>query len=157
VKVCRGGVHSAPWWTLALLICLPPSPSLSAQEVRDADLATVSLPAPLDTVLRAYETAWRAYDADALAELFATDGFILRPGRPPIRGREAIRAAYAGSGGPLHLVAYDYATADSVGYIIGGFGGSGGPDQMIGKFVLALRRTPSGTWLIVADMDNGNF
>jgi ketosteroid isomerase-like protein len=117
----------------------------------------VSLPAPLDAVLRGYEEAWRARDASGLAALFAEDGFILRPGRPPVRGRDALREAYTGSGGPLHLVAYDYAVSDSVGYVIGGFGVARDPGEIVGKFVLALRRTASGTWLIVADMDNGNF
>jgi ketosteroid isomerase-like protein len=43
----------------------------------------------------------------------------------------------------------------AVGYIIGGY--SAGPDRpAVGKFVLALRRASSGTWLIAADIDNGN-
>lgn len=142
---------------VALAFGLGPVPGLPAQETPVGVLETVSLPPPLDAVLRGYEDAWRARDAAGLAALFAEDGFILRPGRPPVRGRDAIRVAYEGSGGPLHLIAYDYATADSVGYIIGGYGASEGLDQVVGKFVLALRRASSGTWLIVADMDNGNF
>jgi len=115
----------------------------------------VQLPEELDIVLRNYEAAWGARDADALANLFTEDGFVLRPGYPPVRGRDAIRAAYANSGGPLSLRAYDFGQEGVVGFIIGGY--SPGPDVPAGgKFVLALRRAASGEWLIAADMDNGN-
>jgi uncharacterized protein YcfJ len=63
--------------------------------------------------------------------------------------------AYRVSGGPLVLRPYGYATADSVGYIVGGFVGSAAGADM-GKFVLTLRRAASGRWLIAADMDNRN-
>ena len=118
-------------------------------------LPSVTLPPAFDRVLRDYERAWQARDAAALAALFTPDGFVLRPGSPPVRGRGAIERAYAGSGGPLRLRALAYAYADSVGYIIGAFGASAdGGDA--GKFVLPLRRGVDGRWLIAADMDNGN-
>lgn len=106
-------------------------------------------------MLRDYEKAWTAKDAEALAALFTADGFVLSNGKPPVRGRAAIRAAYAGAGGPLFLRALSYSTDGSVGYIIGGFAmKSDGPDG--GKFILALRKGESGAWLIEADMDNVN-
>jgi hypothetical protein len=75
--------------------------------------------------------------------------------RPARRGRAAIREGYTGSGGPLSLRAVAYATADTVGYIIGAYAArSDAPDW--GKFILALRRDPGGRWLIAADMDNVN-
>jgi ketosteroid isomerase-like protein len=105
-------------------------------------------------VLRDCESAWRARDAAALSELFTEDGFVLSNGRPPVRGRAAIRAAYAQSGGPLALRTLAYATEGRVGYIVGGFARSAGePDT--GKFVLALRKEGE-RWQIAADMDNGN-
>jgi hypothetical protein len=117
-------------------------------------LPSVTLPPELDRVLRDYERAWRAKDATALSDLFTKDGFVLSSGKPPVRGRAAILAAYAGSGGPLALRAFAYSTDARVGYIVGGFGGaSGEPDS--GKFVLILRKE-KGRWQIAADMDNGN-
>jgi len=116
---------------------------------------SVTLPPELDRVLRDYERAWQARDAAGLAALFAEDGFVLANGRPPARGRDAIRAAYAGAGGPLSLRALAYAAEDSVGFIIGAYApGAGSGD--IGKFVLALRRPGGGRgpWLIAADIDN---
>lgn len=120
-----------------------------------AALPSVTLPPELDRVLRDYERAWRAHDAAALAALFAEDGFVMSSGSPPVRGREAIRAKYANSGGPLSLRALAWATEGPVGYIIGGFGGeAGSPDS--GKFILALNKGSDGRWLIAADMDNSN-
>jgi hypothetical protein len=121
-----------------------------------AQLPSVTLPPALDRVLRDYERHWKAGNADSLAALFVADGFVLQPGRPPVRGLEGIAGAYRSNpGGPLALRAFAFATADTVGYIIGGFATSpGAPDG--GKFVLALRRSPGGPWKIAADMDNGN-
>jgi hypothetical protein len=114
----------------------------------------IELPAPLDRVLRAYEDGWRRGDSEALASLFARDGFVLRPNHPPVRGREAIRLTYASVGGPLHLHAYAFAISDSVAHIIGGFGyDETGVDR--GKYILTLR-LESGRWVITADMDNAN-
>lgn len=119
-----------------------------------APLPSVTLPPELDRVLRDYERAWSARDADGLAALFADDGFVLANGAAPRRGRAAIAEGYRGSGGPLALRALGYATADTVGWIAGAFARAPGePDG--GKFVLALRRAAVGQpWRIAADIDN---
>ncbi len=121
-----------------------------------ARLADVPLPAALDRVLRDYEQAWRIGDAKALAGLFAEDGFILQSNQPPVRGRAAIEAAYAGQGSsPLRLRALAYAAEESTGYIIGAYTyGSNVGDT--GKFTLTLKRVAGGPWMIFSDMDNTN-
>ncbi len=126
-----------------------------AQDVAPSRLPVVTLPAPLDRVLRDYEAAWGARDAKRLASLFTEDGFVLSGGKPPVRGRVAIEKHYAGAGGPLTLAALAHATSDSLGYIIGTYGGSN-PATHGGKFVLTLRRAADGRWLIFSDMDNTN-
>jgi ketosteroid isomerase-like protein len=135
--------------TLLVIVALAFGSTLQAQT-----LPSVDLPPALDRVLRDYEHAWQAKDAAALAALFTEDGFVLSNGKPPVRGRDAIRAAYAKSGGPLALRALAYSTDRNVGYIIGAYGATkeSGDD---GKFNLALRRV-KGRWLIAADMDNSN-
>jgi uncharacterized protein (TIGR02246 family) len=116
---------------------------------------SVTLPPELDRVLRDYERAWQGRDAAGLAALFTEDGMTLSSGQPLRRGRVAIREGYATSGGPLSLRAVSYAADDTVAYIIGGYSEQPG-QRDIGKFVLALRRSPGGRWLIAADIDNAN-
>ena len=119
-------------------------------------LPSVTLPPELARVLRDYERAWQKGGGSDLAALFTLDGFRLSPGSNPLQGRDNIEAEYADAiGGPLALRALAFATADTVGYIIGAFARQ--PDAAdIGKFVLALRRDETGRWLIAADIDNGN-
>lgn len=146
---------------LATGFLLGPIQQVCAQQPQQTDLAkidtltSIALPAALDRVLRDYEQGWRNYDAQALAALFAPDGFILRPGRHSVRGRAAIAEAYRNSGGPLQLRALSYAQADSVAYIVGEYGTT--PDSPVaGKFILTLRRLSDGKWYITADMDNSS-
>jgi ketosteroid isomerase-like protein len=121
-------------------------------------IPSATLPPALDRVLREYERAWKSGDADAVAALFAQDGFLLQSGRAPIRGRSAIAAQYRGqAGGALRLRALGYAAGDTVGYIAGAYGyGEGADVPDMGKFTLTLRRDRGGAWQIFSDMDNGN-
>lgn len=140
---------------LALLLLVLPV-CLQAQAGAPAPAApSVTLPAELDRVLRDYERHWQARDLTALAGLFTEDGMALSNGRPPARGRPAIMDAYKGGGGELRLRALAFATADTVGYIIGGYRWGAATEDM-GKFVLALRRRAGEPWLIAADIDNSN-
>jgi ketosteroid isomerase-like protein len=120
-----------------------------------ADSPSVTLPPALDRVLRDYERAWQAHDADGLAALFATDGFVLADTRSPVRGRAAIREAYAHAGGPLLLRALAFQANGSVGWIVGVYRHDAASGDA-GKFVLALQRDGDGRWLIAADIDNSN-
>jgi Domain of unknown function (DUF4440) len=140
----------------ALDVARAQNPAPAASPSTDAAMPSVTLPQPLDRVLRDYERAWRSGDASAVAALFAEDGFLLQAGKAPIRGRAAIAAAYASqAGGALRLRAIGYATADTVGYILGAYGyGEGSADM--GKFTVTLRRVSGGPWLIFSDMDNGS-
>ena len=142
-----------------LAIALPATPSVAEDTLEPAASSTprdVSLPPALDRVLRAYERAWRARDAAALAALFAEDGFVLQGNRPPSRGHAAIQAAYANQGGSaLRLRALAFASDDTIGYIIGAYG-YGDDRTDAGKFTLTLRRKPGERWLIFSDMDNSN-
>lgn len=141
---------------LALALCAGPiactvvRPDASAARVAPA--APDVLPPELDRVLRDYERAWRAHDADALAALFADDGFVMSDGAPPVRGRDAIRAAYAGAGGALDLTPIGHRTSGDSGFIVGTYRhGAGAPEA--GKFTLALVKD-GDRWEIASDMDN---
>ncbi len=117
----------------------------------------VELPPELDRVLRDYESAWKSRNPSALAELFTPEGFVLSNGKPPIKGQANITAGYVDASGDLRLRGLGYAIGDSVAYIVGAYGWGAGEDVPdVGKFVLALRKGPSGRWLIAADIDNSN-
>ena len=134
----------------------PAGQSSSATPAAAQRLPTIALPPNLDRVLRDYERAWLARDARALAALFADDGLVLQMGRPAVRGRAAIEAAYAGQGGQvLRLRTLAYATSGPVGWLIGTYGYGDRADEDLGKYTLTLRRRSSdGRWLIMSDMDN---
>lgn len=140
----------------ALLLAMP-AIAHDAESTKPAQpLPDAALPATLDRVLRDYEQAWRSGNAKALAALFAEDGFVLQSSQPPVRGRSAIEAAYAGQGGsPLRLRALAYSVDGNTGYIIGAYRyGNNVGDT--GKFTLTLKRVGDGPWMIFSDMDNGN-
>jgi ketosteroid isomerase-like protein len=59
-------------------------------EAQTPQQSVIDLPNDVDRVLRDYGSAWAARDAEALANLFTPDGFVLRPGSPLVRGRDAI-------------------------------------------------------------------
>jgi ketosteroid isomerase-like protein len=116
---------------------------------------TLELPPDLARVLTDYEAAWRKGDSEALSLLFAEDGYVLEPGRPPTHGRSAIRKIYTGPGSPLALRAIAFAKEEKVAYIIGCYAKHVG-EADIGKFTLTLKRASYGRWLILSDMDNSN-
>lgn len=128
---------------------------LPFQDLPPAQLPSIDLPPALNRVLTDYEDAWQKRDPEALANLFAEDGFVLPNGAPPVRGRANIKEKYKNAGGDLSLRALAFATEGPVGYIIGAFSRKKSePD--IGKFTLTLKKDTSGKWLIMSDMDNGN-
>jgi hypothetical protein len=103
-----------------MMVALLAPAAAVAQERAAWPLPTVELPGSLVRVLRDYEAAWKAGDGTRLAGLFTADGFILPNGRLPERGTAAIQRSHQRPGGDLQLVAFGYATSDSVGYIVGG-------------------------------------
>jgi ketosteroid isomerase-like protein len=118
-------------------------------------LPSVDPPPELNRVLRDYERAWAAHNPEALSRLFTTDGFVMPNGAPPVRGRQAIRRAYATAGGPLALRALAFGMEGTMGYVVGAYGRSEASGDT-GKFILLLQRGKDGRWMIAADIDNSN-
>lgn len=136
---------------LLLLLWVLPS-MVGGQRPAPPSQPSVELPAELDRVLRDYEKAWRARDAQALADLFVDGEIVMTNTGAQVRGRRAVRAVYDGSGGGLSLRAVGFAVGDAVAHILGSYAMAvGEPDA--GVFVLALRRGADGRWLISADLD----
>lgn len=135
----------------SLILCLPLTSG--AQTPDPLGIEPVVLPPALERVLRDYEAAWKSGDGARLAALFTEDGLVLNNGSLPVQGRTKIAQTLTQPGGDLQLRAFAYGTADSVGYIIGGYRypQTVGPG---GKYILTLRRGTDERWLIAADMEN---
>ena len=117
---------------------------------------SVDLPPELERVLRDYEQAWKGNDGEALAALFTDKGYV-PTNKGWVMGFEAIRNKYKQTGGDLRLRAIDFGYGEEVGFIVGAYGyGENAASVDQGNFVLALRKTPKGKWLIVADLDKQN-
>ncbi|MFK7844348.1 MAG: DUF4440 domain-containing protein [Rhodothermales bacterium] len=117
---------------------------------------SVELPSELDRVLGDYEQAWANGKAEELAALFTEKGFVPSDSGW-IMGRDAITKKYAATGGDLRLRAINYQTEGAVGFIIGAYGYGAEAKQIDrGNFILALKKSTQGKWLIVADLDKGN-
>lgn len=119
-----------------------------------------------DLVLRAAACA-DAGDAQALAQLFAEDGVLVRPNAGPLTGRAAIHAAYAQRpSGRItrHLVTNtmveldDPQSAHALSYVLlwagvqddadGPAGRPAAARQMVGEFADRFTRAADGRWLI---------
>ncbi|MGQ0642749.1 MAG: YybH family protein [Gemmatimonadaceae bacterium] len=132
-----------------------PMVGLSQARPSAPQLPSVTLPPELDRVLRDYEVAWRASDANGLAQLFADGRVVMTNSGRAVSGREAVRQVYSRGGGPLSLRAMAYAVDDTVAHIIGAYATRPGEEDS-GTFVLALVRPRAGKWLISADMDRAH-
>jgi ketosteroid isomerase-like protein len=149
-------MHALRVWSVTALLAVVPVFAQAQTPDTYTPLPSIALPGDLDRVLRGYERAWQAGDEAALAALFTEDGFV-PTGHGWVRGHDGIRATYQNASGMLRLRALAFAVQDSVGYIVGAYGyGEGSPVPDTGKFVLALRRSPDGKWLIAADLDQSN-
>lgn len=143
------------WLVLLTITSMLTAAQGSAQDTAGERLPSIVLPPELERVLRDYERAWSAGDEEALVALFTPDGFV-RGEAGWIRGTAAIEARYANASGDLRLRALAFAQGETAGYIIGAYGyGAAAAVSDRGSFVLALRRGPSGRWLIAADLDHG--
>ena len=140
---------------VSMLVLGSPAAASAQGQAAPTQLPSVTLPPELDRVLRDYEAAWRASDANGLAQLFADGRVVMTNSGRAVMGREGVRQVYSRGGGPLNLRAMAYAADDTVAHIIGAYAvRPGGEDS--GTFVLALVRPRGGKWLITADMDRAH-
>ncbi len=110
----------------------------------------------VEAVLRAYESAYNAHDAAALARVHATDGGYYVADGEPIVGREALERFWSrSSGSGLALTLERFESSGDVGWAVGRWSTSKGTESTgIGRFVLALRRNAAGAFEIVVDLNN---
>lgn len=110
----------------------------------------------IEAVLRAYETAYNAGDATALARMHASDGGYYMPSGEPVVGRDALERFWSQSQGHgLALELERFEAEGAVAWAVGRWrmGVENAPGAN-GRFVLALRRNAAGEFEIVVDLNN---
>ena len=112
---------------------------------------------------RLIDEAVNAGDADAATALYELDAVLVLPGRPAVRGRDAIRQAFAEllatkpklQEKPRHVVVAGDLAHLVVEWRMEGIGRDGEPFIQTGVATDVMRRQPDGTWLYVIDLPEG--
>ena len=113
--------------------------------------ATVALPPELARLLDERRTRWN--DAEALAQLFTEDSYVLATGPTWIRGRDAVAQHLASRFAvALTITPIAYDVSGSRGHIVAYYTGeSGGRQQYYGQALLVVERGDDGAWRIAAE------
>lgn len=113
----------------------------------------------------AYQAAWRAGDATAIAELYTQDAFVLYPNQPAVSGHDAIQDYFKGlftefPGGEIVLTSDEVVVMGQFAFDRGAYrwkGMAGGTAlEDTGKYLVVLQLQPDGTWKVARDMDNSD-
>jgi len=121
--------------------------------------------AAIEKAIAAWEKAFNAKDAAAIANLYTDDASLLPPGSPLIKGRKNIQDFWqsfinaGGSDGKLHVVEVE--ASGSTAYEIGRFNamlptGQGGTARAEGKYVVIWKRQSDGSIKLAVDIFNVN-
>ena len=144
---------------VAVFACAP------AEEPEPVEEPEVDDAAVIEGNVSAFEAAYNAKDADAVAARYTADGIRMPPNAPANVGGEAIRAAYdetfAQAEVELSLGLDEIEVAGDIAYIRGTYevaitpeGGEAQGDN--GKWINILERQADGCWLISHAIFNSN-
>jgi uncharacterized protein (TIGR02246 family) len=117
--------------------------------------------------IRGITTSWfanyNAHHADSLAALYADDAVLMMPGAPSVKGRDAIKAAYAKDMAAMEKSGYTNNQGKDSNVMVSGDIGwesnvfrvtdKAGKQIGTGKYVTVFARK-DGKWLIVRDIWN---
>jgi len=124
--------------------------SLAVNALFTDGLPVIDVPADVQTLLREFETHWRARDARAFAALFTADGVMQVEGGWRL-GPGAIHIARLGAGGNIRLHPQSFGGNASYAHVAGSYGRVAEPPPgERGKFLLVLERAANGPWRIAA-------
>jgi putative oxidoreductase len=135
------------------------SPAPSTAEEREAFAAW-------DAVYESFRRAYGEADAAAVAAVYAEDAFYLGPGRDVVRGRAAIREAFApfleGAPPGTYDVTFEIVEREvsgDLGYEVGRYDlrsrKAEGEGRSRGKFTVVWKRGADGAWRIQSDTYSG--
>jgi ketosteroid isomerase-like protein len=114
---------------------------------------------------RDFEAAVGRGDAAGLAALYTEDAVLMPPNHPAVNGRAAIQEFLAGmlaqGARNMKLVQTTVAGAGSNGYEVGTYefdlGPASAPVHDKGKYIVGMKRSASGKWLIAHDIFNSDL
>jgi ketosteroid isomerase-like protein len=107
-------------------------------------------------IVRSYQSATNAEDAEQLASLYADDALLLPPDGGVVSGRDDIAGFWRdGLERGLSMDTLRLVTGTDLGYVVGRYylAGTESAPPDSGKFVLALSRVEGG-WKVAADIWN---
>ncbi len=119
-------------------------------------------------VRAAYEKAANAQDAAAAAKLYAPDGVEMAPNAPAAKGRAAIEALHKAFAAEwmqhgMTLTSTETKVSGDIAYDTGTYKQqlmskkSGGMMDDKGKYVVLLKKDPSGAWVITHAIYNSDI
>lgn len=136
---------------------------LAAVLVLPATASGQDAEAALEEIPKAWQAAYNAGDAAALAALYAEDAMLLPPGSEPVEGREAIQAFWQATmdetpGATDQLKPSELHVMEDMAVELGAYV-STGPDGTHldhGKYIVVMTPTDDG-WKIARDIWNSSM
>lgn|SRR5262249_7966020 len=121
--------------------------------------------AAIEKAIAAWEKAFNAKDAAAVAKLYTEDATLLPPGSPAVKGRANIQSFFesfisaGGSDAKLRVVQVE--SSGDMAYEIGAFEAvlpqpQGGTARGSGKYVVIWKRQSDGLVKLAVDIFNAN-
>jgi uncharacterized protein (TIGR02246 family) len=133
--------------------------------VLGAQTAGGSLAGAFAKVSRDFEAAVGRGDAAGLAALYTEDAVVMPPNHPAVNGRAAIQEFFTGMLAQgvrnMKLAQTTVTGSGSTGYEVGSYefdlGPAGAPVHDKGKYIVGMKRSASGKWLIAHDIFNSDL
>ena len=148
---------------IAMAACEPGSPGTRPSAAASVEQDKAGINKTRDE----YVSAWKAANAERLADLYTTDAFVLYPNQPALAGRSAILAYFKSFFAEFAQEDFELMSAEIE--VVGPWafdrgiyrwrampraGGEAIADY--GKYLVILQRQPDGSWKVARDMDNSD-
>jgi uncharacterized protein (TIGR02246 family) len=160
------GLHG--WATAGFLIVATAACEPGGRRAEPSATATAEQDrAGINKTRNEYVTAWRAANANQLANLYTTDALVLYPNQPAVVGRGAILVYFKSFFAEFAQEDFELTSAEIE--IVGPWAfdrgtyrwravprAGGDPMDDYGKYLVVLQRQPDGSWKVARDMDNSD-
>ena len=157
------------WTTASLLIVLTAACETSGNRAEpSAATMTEQDRAGINKTRNEYVSAWKAANAEQLANLYTTDALVLYPNQPAVVGSGAILAYFKSffaefTPKDFELTSAEIEIAGTWAFDRGTYRlraearAGGNPLEDHGKYLVVLQRQPDGSWKVARDMDNSDM